>query len=126
MGLDQLDYSVAVKLNGTPQNSWRWEINCAGRSSPVHRSSVHFSAMGAAVGLGKRSQAVLGQIDRYMARGRACSLASWAACGVAAMAQWCFACFDATQTFVIKATKQSSHDWPRKRYAEDGLAHGCS
>ena len=53
MGLDPLDYSVAVKLNAAPQNSWRWEINCAGRSSPVHKSSVHFSTMGAASRAGK-------------------------------------------------------------------------
>ena len=30
------------------------------------------------------------------------------------MAQWCFACFDAAQTFVIKATKQSSQTGPVK------------
>ena len=53
MGLDRLDYSVTVKLNATPQNSWRWEINCAGRSSPAHKSSVHFSTMGAASRAGK-------------------------------------------------------------------------
>jgi hypothetical protein len=53
MGLDRVDYSVAVKLNGTPQNSWRREINCAGRSSPLHRSSVHFSTMHAASRAGK-------------------------------------------------------------------------
>lgn len=33
--LDRVDYSVAVRLNAKPANSWRWEINCAGRSSPT-------------------------------------------------------------------------------------------
>jgi hypothetical protein len=57
---DRSDYSVAIKL-GKPQNSWRWEINCAGKSIPVERSPVHFPTMGAASG--KRSpQAVLLQV----------------------------------------------------------------
>jgi hypothetical protein len=32
---DPVDYSVVVKLNRKPANSWRWEIHCAGKSTPV-------------------------------------------------------------------------------------------
>jgi hypothetical protein len=28
---DPADYSVVVKLRGTPPKPWRWEIYCAGR-----------------------------------------------------------------------------------------------
>ena len=38
---DRSDYSVAIK-HGKPQNSWRWEINCAGKSLPIERSPIHF------------------------------------------------------------------------------------
>jgi hypothetical protein len=54
MHFDRSDYSVAIKL-GKPQNSWRWEINCAGKSLPVERSPVHFSTMGAANKAGKEA-----------------------------------------------------------------------
>ena len=33
------DYSVAVKLNTKPENSWRWEIHRAGQRKPVAISS---------------------------------------------------------------------------------------
>jgi hypothetical protein len=54
MRFDRSDYSVAVKL-GKPQNSWKWEINCAGKSLPVERSPVHFPTMSAANRAGKEA-----------------------------------------------------------------------
>ena len=53
--LDPVDYSVAVRLNKKPANSWRWEIYCAGKSTPVRRSSGHFTTMGAATRAGKEA-----------------------------------------------------------------------
>src|SRR6516165_4685553 len=41
MGLGRSDYSLSVKRNAKPPTSWRWEINCAGRSLPVEKSSIH-------------------------------------------------------------------------------------
>ena len=50
---DPIDYSLAVRLNRKPANSWRWEINCAGKSTPVCKSSAHFTTMGEATRAGK-------------------------------------------------------------------------
>src|SRR5271165_917489 len=38
LGLGRADYSLAVKRNAN--GSWRWEVNCAGRSTSVEKSSV--------------------------------------------------------------------------------------
>ena len=43
--LDQTDYSVVVKHNDKPPNSWRWEIYCAGKRMPIKRSLVSFTTM---------------------------------------------------------------------------------
>jgi hypothetical protein len=53
--LDPVDYSLAVRLNKKPANSWRWEIYCAGKSTPVRRSAGHFTTMGAATRAGKEA-----------------------------------------------------------------------
>jgi hypothetical protein len=50
---DPAEYSVAVKQNRKPRNSWRWEINRAGKSIPVERSQVHFLTMAEATRAGK-------------------------------------------------------------------------
>ena len=51
--LDPVDNSMAVRLNRKPTNSWQWEIYCAGKSTPVRRSLVHFNTMGAGTRTGK-------------------------------------------------------------------------
>ena len=50
---DPADYSFVVKRRGNPQKPWRWEIYCAGKSSPVKRSSVCFESMAEAAKEGK-------------------------------------------------------------------------
>jgi hypothetical protein len=50
---DPDDYSVVVKRNKKPQNSWRWEIHRARKSVPVMRSPVYFQTMAAATRAGK-------------------------------------------------------------------------
>jgi hypothetical protein len=42
------DYSVAVRRNRKPRDSWRWEIYRAGKSIPVERSQGYFQTMAAA------------------------------------------------------------------------------
>jgi hypothetical protein len=49
------DYSVAVKRNRKPPNSWRWEINCPGKSVPVERSTDNFQTMAEATRAGKEA-----------------------------------------------------------------------
>jgi len=51
--LDPADYSVAVKLNRGPRNSWRWEIYRPGKSIPVERSPDSFQTMAEATRAGK-------------------------------------------------------------------------
>jgi hypothetical protein len=50
---DPADYSIAVRRNRKPYNSWRWEINGAGKSIPVQRSASHFETMAEATKAGK-------------------------------------------------------------------------
>lgn len=45
---DRTDYSVVVKNRAPPPSSWKWEIYCAGRSSPVKQSSVYFHTVASA------------------------------------------------------------------------------
>jgi len=52
---DPADYSIAVRRNSKPHNSWRWEINRAGKSIPVERSPDHFKTMAAATRSGKEA-----------------------------------------------------------------------
>jgi hypothetical protein len=47
------DYSVAVRRNRKPRDSWRWEIYRAGKSIPVERSQDYFQTMAAATRAGK-------------------------------------------------------------------------
>jgi hypothetical protein len=49
---DPDDYSVVVKLRAPPPKSWKWEIYCAGRSSPI-QASGYFDTMTAASNAGK-------------------------------------------------------------------------
>jgi hypothetical protein len=48
------DYSVAVKLNRQPRNSWRWEINRPGKCYSVERSQVYFQTVAEATRAEKR------------------------------------------------------------------------
>jgi hypothetical protein len=50
---DPAEYSVAVKKNRKPRNSWRWEINGPGKSIPVERSPDNFQTMAEATKAGK-------------------------------------------------------------------------
>jgi hypothetical protein len=50
---DPADYSIAVRRNRKPHNSWRWEIYRPGKSIPVERSSDHFQTMAEATRAGK-------------------------------------------------------------------------
>jgi len=63
MGLGRSDYSLSVKRNAKPPTSWRWEINCAGRSLPVEKSSIHFETVAAATKAGKEALKLL--LDRF-------------------------------------------------------------
>ena len=51
--VDDTDYSVVVKNRGVSPNLWRWEIYCAGRSSPIGQSPNFFHTMTAANKAGK-------------------------------------------------------------------------
>ena len=61
VGLGRADYSLAVKRNAN--GLWRWEVNCAGRSTPVEKSSIHFDTMTAAAKAGK--EALKRFLDRF-------------------------------------------------------------
>jgi hypothetical protein len=50
---DPADYSVAVRRNRKPSNSWRWEIYRAGKSIAVQRSQDDFQTMAEATRAGK-------------------------------------------------------------------------
>ena len=52
---DPADYSFVVKRRGTPQKPWRWEIYCAGKSTPVQLSPVFFESMAEAAKDGKKA-----------------------------------------------------------------------
>jgi hypothetical protein len=56
---DPTDYSVVVKLRGSPPKPWRWEIYRAGRWGPVESSPVFFESMAEAAKEGKRALAQL-------------------------------------------------------------------
>jgi hypothetical protein len=49
------DYSVVVKHQDRPENSWRWEIHRAGRQGRVRRSPVNFDSMVTANKAGKEA-----------------------------------------------------------------------
>ena len=55
MPIDRTDYSVVVKHRAPPPNSWRWEINRAGKRNPVEQSSVYFQTMAAASRAGREA-----------------------------------------------------------------------
>ena len=52
-GFEDADYSVVVKLRGSPPKPWRWEIYRAGKTSPIGQSPVLFHTMAAANKAGK-------------------------------------------------------------------------
>ena len=56
---DPADYSLAVKLRGTPPKLWRWEIYCACKAAPVERSLVFFESIADAAKAGKKALAHL-------------------------------------------------------------------
>jgi hypothetical protein len=47
------DYSVAVRRNRKPRDSWRWEIYRAGKSIPLSGHKATFKTMAAATRAGK-------------------------------------------------------------------------
>lgn len=54
------DYSIVVKLRGTPPKPWRWEIYRAGRrGGPIKSSAVLFETMTEATREGKKALAQL-------------------------------------------------------------------
>jgi hypothetical protein len=53
VGFDNTDYSVVVKIRGSPANPWKWEIYRAGRSSPIGQSPIFFRTVAAANKAGK-------------------------------------------------------------------------
>jgi hypothetical protein len=59
MGHDRSDFSVVVKSRGKPPTPWRWEIYCAGRASPVERSTEFYPTTAAASRAGKAALAQL-------------------------------------------------------------------
>lgn len=59
---DPADYSIAVRLNKKPRNSWRWEINCPGKCFPIERSASHFETMAAATRARKGSAPPVSEI----------------------------------------------------------------
>jgi len=52
---DPTDYSIAVRRNRKPPNSWRWEIYGPGKSIPVERSPNRFQTMAEATRSGKEA-----------------------------------------------------------------------
>ena len=52
---DPSDYSVAVKRNRKPRDSWRWEISRAGKSLPVERSPDRFQTVAEATRAAKEA-----------------------------------------------------------------------
>ncbi len=62
---DRADYSVAVRRNANPPNSWRWEIHRAARSSSIKQSPVYFGTMAEATKAGK--EALKQFLDKYYA-----------------------------------------------------------
>jgi hypothetical protein len=52
---DPADYSFVVKRRGNPEKPWRWEIYCAGKSTPVRRSPDCFESMAEAAKEGKKA-----------------------------------------------------------------------
>ena len=52
-GFEDADYSVVVKLRGSPPKPWRCEIYRAGKKSPIGQSPVFFHTMAAANKAGK-------------------------------------------------------------------------
>jgi hypothetical protein len=56
---DPADYSLAVKLRGSPPKLWRWEIYCACKAAPVERSLICFESMSEAAKAGKKALANL-------------------------------------------------------------------
>jgi hypothetical protein len=56
------DYSFVVKRRGPPQKPWRWEIYCAGKSTPVESSPVFFESMAEAAKEGKMA------LGRFLAK----------------------------------------------------------
>ena len=53
------DYSVVVKMRGTPPKPWRWEIYRAGRGGPIKSSTVLFETMTEATREGTKALAQL-------------------------------------------------------------------
>jgi hypothetical protein len=52
---DPTDYSVVVKLRGTPPRAWKWEIYRACRWGPLESSPVLFESMAVAAKEGKKA-----------------------------------------------------------------------
>ena len=56
---DPRDYSVVVKMRGSPPKAWKWEIYRACRWGPLESSPVFFETMAVAAKEGKKALARL-------------------------------------------------------------------
>ena len=52
---DPTDYSVVVKMRGSPPRAWKWEIYRACRCGPLESSPVFFESMSMAAKEGKKA-----------------------------------------------------------------------
>jgi len=56
---DPTDYSVVVKLRGSPPKPWKWEIYRACRCGPLESSPIFFESAAVAAKEGKKALARL-------------------------------------------------------------------
>jgi hypothetical protein len=52
---DPADYAVIVKIRGSGNKPWKWEITAAGKKQPVRQSSESFESMSAALRAGREA-----------------------------------------------------------------------
>ena len=52
---DPADYAVIVKIRGTGDKPWKWEITAPGKKQPVRQSSESFESMSAALRAGREA-----------------------------------------------------------------------
>jgi hypothetical protein len=49
------DYAVIVKMRGSAEKLWKWEITAPGHKKPVRQSTECFASMSAALRAGKEA-----------------------------------------------------------------------
>jgi hypothetical protein len=52
---DPADYAVIVKLRGSGNKPWKWEITAPGKKQPVRQSSESFESMSGALRAGREA-----------------------------------------------------------------------